>query len=58
MTTIYVFLFGKYNDSQDLELDNKDKNQAINELLHENVILSDFLRVLIFLSLFYKAVNV
>ena len=58
MTTIFVFLFGKYNDSQDLELDNKDKNQAINEPLHENVILSDFLRVLIFLSLFYKAVNV
>ena len=54
MTTIFVFLFGKYNDSQDLELDNKDKNQAINEPLNENVILSDYLRVLIF----YKAMYV
>ena len=37
MTSIFVFLFGKYNDSQDLELDNKDSNQAINEPLNKNV---------------------
>jgi hypothetical protein len=48
MTTIFVFLFGKYNDSQDLELDNKDKNQAMNEPLLENVILSNYLHFLIF----------
>jgi len=37
MTTIFVFLFGKYIDTQDLELDNKDTNQAINEPLNKNV---------------------
>jgi hypothetical protein len=37
MTSIFVFLFGKYNDTQDLELDNKDTNQAINEPLNKNV---------------------
>ena len=43
-----------YKFIQKIELDNKDKNQAINEPLNENVILSDYLRVLIF----YKAMYV
>jgi hypothetical protein len=37
MTSIFVFFFGKYNDSQDLELDNKDTNQPINEPINKNV---------------------
>ena len=30
MTSVFVFFFGKYNDSVDFELDYKDENKAIN----------------------------
>ncbi len=32
MTSVLVFFFGKYNDSNDFELDYKDKNKPINNL--------------------------
>ena len=37
MTSMFVLVYGKYNESQDIELDNKDENQPINYSVSKNV---------------------
>jgi hypothetical protein len=37
MTSVFVLVFGKYNESQDFGVDCKDKNQPINSFLHKKV---------------------
>jgi len=38
MTSLFVLVFGNYNESEDFEFDYKDKNEPINFLFRENVI--------------------
>ena len=37
MTSMFVLVYGKYNESQDIELDYKDENQPINYSVSKNV---------------------
>jgi hypothetical protein len=37
MTTMFVFVFGKYNESQDTECDYKDENQPVNYYVNKDV---------------------
>ena len=37
MTAIFVFFFGKYNESKDFESDRKDNNEALNKSLTRDI---------------------
>ncbi len=37
MTSILVFVFGKYNESEDFEVDSTDRNQPINNSFNKDV---------------------
>jgi len=37
MTSMFVFIFGKYNETQDLEVDYNDKNQPLNNSVFKNM---------------------
>jgi hypothetical protein len=37
MTYLMVFIFRKYNETQDLEVDYNDKNQPLNDSYDENM---------------------
>ena len=37
MTSMFVLVFGKYNESQDIECDYNDENQTINYSVSENL---------------------
>ncbi len=42
MTSMFVLVFGKYNESQDIECDYNDENQTINYSVSENLKLPFF----------------